>query len=140
MKSEIRSFQEFVLYVPVRLQCVTLAGKIRCSPVHPLYGALPVLHVPVQVTRGALVENRYTSALHRCKSSQYRRLLFSSQCLCEMIWLTLYSMVWDWRISIAGSMLSYWLQILAPSLFLLFSLSLLSFYRLVLWSSDWSYW
>ena len=36
--------------------------KIRCNPIHTLYGALPGPYVPVQVTRGALVAHRYTSA------------------------------------------------------------------------------
>ena len=34
--------------------------KIRCNPMHPLYGALTVPYVPVRVTRGALVTHRYT--------------------------------------------------------------------------------
>ena len=34
--------------------------KIRCNPVHPLNGALPLPYVPVRVTRGALVAHRYT--------------------------------------------------------------------------------
>ena len=29
--------------------------KIRCNPVHALYGALPGLYVPARVTRGVLV-------------------------------------------------------------------------------------
>ena len=40
---------------------------------HLLYGALPVLYVPVQVTRGALVAHRYIYAPPRCRTSQYRR-------------------------------------------------------------------
>ena len=28
--------------------------KIRCNPLHPLYGALPVPYVPVRVTHAAL--------------------------------------------------------------------------------------
>ena len=34
--------------------------KIRCNPVHPLYGALPVPYVPVRDTRGAVIVHRYT--------------------------------------------------------------------------------
>ena len=34
--------------------------KIRCNPMHPLYGARPVPYVPVQVTRGAVIAHRYT--------------------------------------------------------------------------------
>ena len=33
--------------------------KIRCNPMHPLYGALPVPYVPVRVTSGALIAHRY---------------------------------------------------------------------------------
>ena len=53
--------------------------KIRCNPMHPLYGALPVAHVPVRFSRGAVIAHRYTYALPRCITSQYRRtfILFS---------------------------------------------------------------
>ena len=37
--------------------------KIRCNPMHPLYGSLPVRYVPVLVTRGAMIAHRYTYAL-----------------------------------------------------------------------------
>ena len=46
--------------------------KIRCNPKHPLCGALPVLYVPVRVTRGALIAHRYTFEPPRCRTSQYR--------------------------------------------------------------------
>ena len=36
--------------------------KIRCNPMHPLYGALPVPYVPVWVTRDAVIAHRYTYA------------------------------------------------------------------------------
>ena len=44
--------------------------KIRCNPMHPLYGALPVPYVPVRVTRGALIEHRYHYLPARCRTSQ----------------------------------------------------------------------
>ena len=47
--------------------------KIRCNPVHPLYGALPGPYVPPRATRGALVAHRYTYAPPRCRTSQYSR-------------------------------------------------------------------
>ena len=47
--------------------------KIRCYPMHSLYGALPVPYVPVRVTRGAVIAHRYTYAPPRCRNSQYRR-------------------------------------------------------------------
>ena len=47
--------------------------KIRCNPMHPLYGNLPVPYVPVLVTRYALIAHRFTYAPPRCRTSQYRR-------------------------------------------------------------------
>ena len=40
---------------------------------HPLCGTLPVPNVPVQVTCGALIANRYTYAPPHCRTSQYSR-------------------------------------------------------------------
>ena len=57
--------------------------KIRCNPIHPYYGALPVPYVPVRVLCGPLVAHRY--APPRCKIP----------CPCRTILLALYSMVWD---------------------------------------------
>ena len=36
--------------------------KIRCNPMHPLSGALPLSYVPARVTRGALVAHRHSFA------------------------------------------------------------------------------
>ena len=47
--------------------------KIRCNPLHLLYGALPVPYVPVRVTRCTVIEHRYTYAPPRCRISQYSR-------------------------------------------------------------------
>ena len=110
--------------------------KIRDNPMHSLYGAIPVPNVPVRVTRGDVIAHRYTYAPPRCRTSRYRRSFIP---LSVTILVTPCSMVWDWRVSRAGPMTSY-----GPScsltFCLLFSLSLLSFYGLVLWglgSSDW---
>ena len=46
--------------------------KIRCNPMHPLYGALPVPYVPVRVTHGSVIAHRYTYAPPRCRTSQCR--------------------------------------------------------------------
>ena len=46
--------------------------KIRCNPMHPLYGALPVPCVPVRVKRGAVIAHRYTYGPPRCRTSKYR--------------------------------------------------------------------
>ena len=124
--------------------------KIRCNPMHPLYGSLPVPYVPVRVTRGAVIAHRYTYARY-CRTSQYRYctilqnlgdtaeprsiagLLCPSRCLCGTILVTPCSMVWDWRVSRAGPTPFYWPSCLLTFCLLLFSLSLLSFYGLVLW-------
>ena len=47
--------------------------KIRCNPMHPLCSALPVLYVPVRVTRGAVIAHRLTYMPPSCRTSQYRR-------------------------------------------------------------------
>ena len=78
--------------------------KIRCNPLHPLYGALPMPYVPVRFTRDAVITHRFTYASPRCRTSQYGRLLFPCQYLCGTILVTPYSMVWDWRVSRAGPM------------------------------------
>ena len=58
--------------------------------------------------RDALVAHLNTHAPPRCSTSQYCRTLSPSQCCSGMILLTLCSMVWDWRVSRAGSMPFYW--------------------------------
>ena len=107
--------------------------KIMCKPMHPLCGTLPVPYVPVRVTCGTLIAHRYISALPRCRTSQNRRLLFSTQYLSGMIWLTPYSMVWDWRVSRAGPMPFCWPSCSLLFCLQLFYLSLLFLYRLVVW-------
>ena len=76
--------------------------KIRYETMYLLYGALPV---PVRVTRGAL--SNIGILMHLLTVP-----LFSSQCTCETILLTLYSMVWDLLVSRAGPMLFYWPKLL----------------------------
>ena len=46
-----------------------------CNEMHPLCGSLPVPHLPVRVTRGAVIVHRYTSlSLHlAAEPLQYRR-------------------------------------------------------------------
>ena len=39
---------------------------------HPLYGVLPLMYVPVRVARGAVIAHRYTYAPPRYRTSQYR--------------------------------------------------------------------
>ena len=68
--------------------------KIRCNPMHPLYGALPVPYVPVRVTRFTVIAHWYTYAPPRCRTSQYHGLLFFCQYLCGTILVTPCLMVW----------------------------------------------
>ena len=84
------------------------------------------------------------TSVHLCTASLQnlavqQDILFLSRCSSGMILLTLYSMVWDWRVSRVGPMLLYWPKLLYPCYSLLyFSVSLLSVYRLVLWG--WGLW
>ena len=55
--------------------------KIRCNPMHPLCGALPVPYVPVRVTNGTLIAHWYTDAPPRCRTSQCRMTFILSQFL-----------------------------------------------------------
>ena len=52
----------------------TGVSKIRFNPVHSLNGALLGPHVPVRVTRGAMVTHWYTYAPPHCRTSQNRRI------------------------------------------------------------------
>ena len=45
--------------------------KIRCNPMHPLYGAQPEPYVPVGVMHSAVITHRYTYEPLRCRTSQY---------------------------------------------------------------------
>ena len=112
--------------------------KIRCNPMHSLYGPLPEPYLPVRVTRGAVIAHRYTYAPPRRRTSQITGLLFLYQHLCRTILVTTYSMVWDWLVSRAGPMSLYWPYFSLPFCLLLYFLSLLSFYGLVLWG--WCLW
>ena len=82
---------------------ITLSTLWR-NPLHPLYGALPVPYVPVQVTLGAVIAHRYTYAPPRCRTSQITGLSFPCQFLSRTILVTPCSMVWDWRVLRAGPM------------------------------------
>ena len=72
--------------------------KIRCSPIHPLCGALHVPYVPVRVTRGALIAHRYTFAPPRCRTSQYRMTFIP---LSVSLWNDLVDPVFD-GVGLAG--------------------------------------
>ena len=99
--------------------------KIRCNSMHPLHVALYML---VRVTCGA---GLHIGTLTRLLAAEPRSIAGPfSQYLCGTILVTPNSMVWDWRVSRAGSMPFYWSS-RSLHFCLLFSFSLLSFYGLV---------
>ena len=109
--------------------------KIRCNPMHPLYGALPVPYVPVRVTRGAVITPRYTYAPPRCRTSQDRRTFIQ---LSVALWNDLSDSVFE-GVGLAGFKSRANAFLLAFTFrLLLLSVSLLSFYGLVSWS--WGLW
>ena len=71
---------------------------IRCNPMHPINGARPRPCVPVLVTRGALVEHRYTYAPPRFRTSQYSRTFIP---LSVSLWNDLSNPVFD-GVGLAG--------------------------------------
>ena len=72
--------------------------KIRCKPMHPLDGAIPVPYVPVRVTRGAVISHWYTYAPIRCRNSQYSRTFIP---LSVSLWNDLSDPVFD-GVGLAG--------------------------------------
>ena len=91
---------------------------------HPLNGDLPGPYVSVLVRGGALVAHRSNQNL---AVPQYRRPFISLS-------VTSHSMVWDWRVSRAGTMLFIGLSCSVHSLvYYYLPLSVLSVCRLVLW-------
>ena len=72
--------------------------KIRCNPMHPLCGALPVPYVPVRVTRGVVIAHRFSYAPPRCGTSQYSRTFIH---LSVSLWNDLSDPVFD-GVGLAG--------------------------------------
>ena len=109
--------------------------KIRCNLMYHLYCDLPEPNVPARVTRGAVIAHRHTYSVLLGTESVLlaAELLFPCQCLCGTILVSPYSMVRDWRVSRAAPKPFCWPICSVPFCLLLFSLSLLSFYGLVLW-------
>ena len=103
--------------------------KIRCNPMHPLYGALPGPYVLVLVTRCVLVAHRYNYVPPRCRTSQYRRTSIPQS---VSLWNDLGDPVFD-GVGLASLKTFYWPSCSLLFGLLLFSISLLSFYWLVLW-------
>ena len=105
-----------------------------------VYCDLPEPYLAMRDTNGAVIARRYIYAPPRCKTMQYSiaGLLFLCHYLCLKILITLYSMVWDGRLSRAGPMLFYWPSCSLPFCLLLFSPSLVSCYGLASWG--WGLW
>ena len=109
--------------------------KIRCNPGSSL---LMVLYLDRMCQCGlhAVLWSHIGALMHRLAAEpcSTARLLFSSRCPSGTILLTLYSMVWDWRVSRAGQCFFICLSCPIPTIvFYSFSPSLLSVYRLVVW-------
>ena len=66
--------------------------KIRCNPMHPLCGSLPVPYEPVRVTRCAVIAHLYTYGPPRCRISQYSRTFIS---LSVSLWNDLGDRSWN---------------------------------------------
>ena len=85
--------------------------KIKSNPMNPLRGALHLPYVPARVARGALVADKHSFAPPRCRTSQYPRTFLP---VSVSLWndLSDHVMVWDWRVSRAEPMLSWWHNLL----------------------------
>ena len=98
--------------------CIVLPTCAICASApylcHMCQCSLPVPYVPVQITSGALVRHRYTFALLAVPQDFYFLLSISVH---GTIFLTLYSMVWDWRVLRTGPMLFYWPKLPARLLY-----------------------
>ena len=87
-----------------------MLSKIRCNPIHSLYGALHDPYVPVRVPLCAVIAHRYTYAPPRCRTYQYGRTFILP---CVSLWNNLGDPIFDGVklvqcFSRAGSMLFYW--------------------------------
>ena len=105
--------------------CCTRSGVIRCTHFVALY--LCLMRQSGQSHIGILMR------LPAAEPLSTAWLLFHSQYLSGTIWLTPYSMVWDWRVSRAGPMSLCWPNCSLLFCLQLFSRSLLLIYRLVMW-------
>ena len=93
--------------------CWIRSGVTRCTLVMVLYlGGMYQcgLHAVLWSHIGILI--RFLAAEPRITAAP----LFRSLCQCGTFLLTLYSIVWEWRVSRAGPMLFYWPKLLYPFL------------------------
>ena len=109
---------------------LSMLYNIRCNPMHPLCGALPVPHVPVRFTLMRLLASEPRS-IAWLLLSQYRSIAWLSVSL----WNDRSDPVFDGvgLAGLKGAMPFYWPSCSLTFCLLLFSLSILSFYGLVFW-------
>ena len=129
--------------VPVLKMCVTLCDivhrgsvavlfmlyKIRCKPMRALYGTVPGPYVPVRLHEVLWYHIGILIRLLAEEPGSTTGPLFLSQCPRGTILLTLYSMVWNWRVSRTGPMFFCWLKLLYPYFSLLICFPFSSFCR-----------
>ena len=107
--------------------------KIRCYSMPPLHGALPV-----RVVRGAVITHRRSYAPPSCRTSQYRRIFIPLSVSLELSYRPCIRWCGTGGFQEQGQCFFKGLRCPLPLRLLLFSLSLLSFYMLVL--CDWGLW
>ena len=111
--------------------CFIRSGVNQCTLLMVLYLDFMCQHGLHAVLMSHIGTLMHHLAAEPCSTAG---LLSPSRCPSGTILLTLYLMVWDWLVSRAGPMLLYWPKLLYPyNSLLLFSLFLLSVYRLVFW-------
>ena len=91
--------------------CFIRSGVTRCTLLMVLYPDRMCQHRLHAVLWSHIGTLKHRLAAKPCSTAG---LLFPSQCLSGTILLTLYSMVWDWRVSRAGPKLLYWPKLLYP--------------------------
>ena len=104
--------------------CFIRSGVIQCT-------LLMVLYLVLMCQRGlhAVLWSHIGTLMHRLAAEPRSTvgLLFHYLCNSGTIFLTPYSMVWDWRVSRAGPMLFCWPKLLFPHYILLLFLTFSSF-------------
>ena len=89
--------------------CCRRSGVIWCTLLMVFY-----LYRMCQCGLHAVLWSNIGTLMHRLAAEPRSTagFIFPSRCLSGTILLTPYSMVWDWRVSRAGPMLSYWPKLL----------------------------
>ena len=111
----------------IEVLCVLF--KIKSNPMHPLSGALPLPYVPALVTRGVWLLIGTSLRLLAVELLSIAGPLCPTQYRYGTILVTLFLMVWDWRVLRAEPTPTCWLN--------LFFLYISHFFSLFLPSTDW---